>query len=95
MTVDTCKVFIHDVPAATLDYLRPHAWRAGHTRGRGAVVRYALAELERRLKAETHETPTQPAAVDHDTHPAAAGPPDADGPGRVDREQAIDRREAI
>lgn len=52
MTVETKIVQVTNVPAEALDYLRPHSERAGHGTKDAGVARYAILELERRIKEE-------------------------------------------
>ena len=42
-----------DIPVEAIEMLRPHAVRAGHSASSdGAVIRFAIVELTRRIKEE-------------------------------------------
>ena len=45
-------VNVERVPEVTLDFLRPHARKAVSSDSNAATLRYALVELEKRLRAE-------------------------------------------
>lgn len=52
--VATKKCSANNVPSESVEFLRPHAQRAGMGTSDGAVIRFAVIELERRLKAESN-----------------------------------------
>lgn len=66
MTVATLKVSVTNIPKEAVDFLRPHAVRAGHGDSDAAVLRWALLAHEqvirRQLEAE-FDQPTNRQAV--------------------------------
>lgn len=48
----TFDVTVYGVPLSVVNYLRVHAKRAGHADRMGATLRWAILDLEKRLRAE-------------------------------------------
>lgn len=48
----TFDVTVYNLPLSVVNYLRVHAKRAGHADRMGATCRWAILDLEKRLRAE-------------------------------------------